>query len=628
VCGIVGTFRFDEQKIDLKAVEKAISCLQKRGPDHRHVFAEKKIALGHSRLAIIDLEATSNQPFQDPTGRYVLAYNGEIFNFKELKKELQSSGISFQTQSDTEVLLHLLILEGVNCLQKLNGFFSFAFYDRHEENLLISRDRYGVKPMYVYQNDSQVSFASEMKALVALGIPKQLDINSLLCYLQLYYIPSPDSIFSEVKKLLPSHWMSFDKHGKQEIGKYYELNTQKIDATYAQKKSDLEELLSQSVQKRLVSDVPVGVFLSGGVDSSIVAYLAKKHSPHIQSFSIGFKDASFYDESIWAEKVAKHLHLQHHTFFLSNEEMLGTVQEAMSYIDEPFADSSAIAVYNLCKHTKQYATVALTGDGADEVFGGYNKHLAEYRIRQKNPLNTIMKFSSPILDFLPESRSHFWGNELRKLKKYSNSIGLSEKERYWKWCCFSSESETFNLLSEEIKSTIQLENYLSRKESKWQQIFAKNDLDNVLASDLHMVLEGDMLVKTDRMSMANSMELRNPFLDPLVVDFAFGLNENDKIDAKRAKKILKDTFKDKLPQEVFTRPKHGFEVPMQKWLENELGYMVTAHLSPDFLKEQGIFSPAEVVLMLKKLKSNNPGNVAQRIWSLVVFQDWWKRYML
>ncbi len=627
MCGIVGILRFDGHEIDKEAFEKAVVRLQKRGPDAKGHFFNSNIALGHTRLAIIDPEPASNQPFQDQTGRYQLVFNGEIFNFKTLRNELEKSGIRFRTKSDTEVLLELLIKEGTNCLPKLNGFFAFAFYDTHTQQLLLARDRYGVKPLYICQQDGYFAFASEMKSLLELGVPKQLDYASLLFYFQLNYIPSPNSILTDVKKLAQAHWLSVNAAKKYQSEEYHEIITTSNTGSYDSKKTDLKQILTQAVQDRLVSDVPLGVFLSGGVDSSIVALLAKRHLSGIHSFSIGFKDSPFHDESKFAETVAKHLKLEHHTFHLTNDEMLSNLDEMLDYQDEPFADSSAIAVFNLCKQTKKHVTVALTGDGADEVFGGYNKHLAESKIRKKNLLNSILSHSALLLDFLPESRSGIWGNEFRKIRKYSKAVSLSEKDRYWSWCSFNQEKDVLKLFKSDVALKLSTSKYEERKNIKIKYFSSIKGINNILRSDIDLVLEGDMLVKTDLMSMANSIELRNPFLDPRVVDFAFSLSDHDKVDGNTAKKILKDTFKPYLPFEVFARPKHGFEVPLLKWLNKDLEYLVETYLSSQFVTEQGIFEPFVISDLVKKLRSTNPGDVAQLIWALLNFQIWWKKHL-
>lgn len=623
MCGIAGIFRSDDAIIDESLVDKALLRLTKRGPNAKGKYIRSTIALCHTRLAIIDPEPCSNQPFIDPSGRFVLVFNGEIFNYSFLKKTLIEQGQQFNTQSDTEVLLYLLIREGKDCLSKLNGFFAFAFYDTQSNQLLLARDRYGVKPLYIYENESCFAFASELKALEPFGISKALNYSSVFHYFQLNYIPSPRTIFEHINKLPQATWIEIKDGKVRSRGNYYQLTIKENNNnTYQSKQEELKRLLLDSVKARLVSDVPVGVFLSGGVDSSIVAYLAKQLQPDIRSFSIGFKDNAFFDESIYAEKVAKHIGIQHHTFMLNEAEVLENLSEMLNYVDEPFADSSAIAVYNLCKYTREHVTVALTGDGADEVFGGYNKHLAEWKIRQKHPLHSILSISYPFLNLLPSSRGGHWGNKSRKLQKYARSISLSKEERYWQWCCFSQEAEVHRLFSKSTKEKINREAINSQKHSILQPFTLTQSLNAITAADMGLVLEGDMLVKTDRMSMANSLELRNPFLDYRLVDFVFSLPDSDKMSHNTSKRILRDTFRDSLPTEVFSRPKHGFEVPLHKWLRNELKYLTEQYLSDDYLLEQSFFDPIEIKKLLRKLDSSYPGDVAQRIWGLIVFQHW------
>lgn len=627
MCGIAGVFRFDGLSIEQNDLKKAVNSLYKRGPDARGIFSDHYLGLCHTRLAVIDPEAASNQPFHDKTERYVLVYNGEIFNYKSLAAELEKKGVLFHTKSDTEVLLQLLILEGKDCLNKLNGFFAFAFYDKVTHELLLARDRYGVKPLYVYQEEDRILFASEIKALVALGMPKVIDYTSLMFYFQLNYIPAPYSIYEGVEKLNPATSLTITTDGETHYSTYYQLPIiQTVSANYQDNQETLKQLLSDSVRDRLVSDVPVGVFLSGGVDSSIVSLLAQRHQKDIFSFSIGFKGNSFYDESIYAEQVAEHIGTKHHTFFLTNDEMVANLDEMLAYVDEPFADSSAIAVYNLCKQTRKHVTVALTGDGADEVFGGYNKHLAEWKIRKPSWLNSTMGMASPLLSVFPESRSGVWGNEFRKVKKYARSVSLTPAERYWQWASFSSELQATQLFSKKVLSKLDRSRYLRERKEKLAYFDQDSTFNAVLASDISMVLEGDMLVKTDRMSMANSLELRNPFLDYRVVDFAFKLHPDHKISQGMAKRIVKDAYRPYLPFEVFARPKHGFEVPIKNWFQKELRSRIENEwLSDDFIKEQGVFDLGVIQDLKRQIFSSKPSDAPQRVWALIVFQHWWKR---
>ncbi len=385
MCGITGMFAFNlVGKVNKIQITNATTALQKRGPDFQDTYIDEWVAMGHRRLSIIDTSSVANQPMWDESKRYCIVFNGEIFNYVELRKKLQASGTPFFSNSDTEVLLKLYIAEKENCLSKLNGFFSFCVYDRVEQTFFLARDRYGVKPLLYLFDEDKFLFASEMKSILQYGIEKSLDYSSLYTYLQLNYIPAPDTILSNVKKLLPGHHLKVSRQ-KMDIQSYYQIPYDREKAwnnkiPYAEAKEKAKQLLEASVQRRLVADVPLGAFLSGGIDSSIITGLASKHKPDLHTFSIGFKDEKFFDETRYARLVAKHFKTKHTEFSLTNNDLYTHLNSILDYLDEPFADSSAIAVYILSKETKKHATVALSGDGADEMLAGYNKHAAFNRI--------------------------------------------------------------------------------------------------------------------------------------------------------------------------------------------------------------------------------------------------------
>jgi asparagine synthase (glutamine-hydrolyzing) len=453
MCGITGIFAFNlVGKFNLINVTAATQALQKRGPDHQDIYHDNFVGLGHRRLSIIDTSAAAHQPMWDETKRHCIVFNGEIFNFPELKKELESKGHSFRTHSDTEVLLKLLILEGEKCLNKLNGFFAFCFYDRQEQTFLIARDRYGVKPLLYLFDEDKFIFASEMKSILAYGIEKEIDYTSLQTYLQLNYIPAPRTIFKRVLKLLPGCFLKVG--GRQlAVGSYYTIKStvngrQSTEDTvasrqstidYNQAKEKLKQLLEASVQRRLISDVPLGAFLSGGIDSSVITALASKHKPDLHTFSIGFRDEKFFDETEYARLVANHFKTEHTIFSHTNDDLYQHVNSILDYIDEPFADSSAINVYILSKETRKHATVALSGDGADELLGGYNKHAAFHRLLHPGWKENLVTSLLPLWKSLPKSRSNPLSNKVRQLQRFAEGAKLSSSERYWRWAGFTNE---------------------------------------------------------------------------------------------------------------------------------------------------------------------------------------------
>ncbi|MBL0064359.1 MAG: asparagine synthase (glutamine-hydrolyzing) [Bacteroidetes bacterium] len=634
MCGISGVIAFNEQgKSSLPKIHDAVACLAKRGPDSNGVYTDKNVALGHNRLSIIDTSAAALQPMSDLTGRYTIVFNGEFFNFREHRDFLISKGIQLRSESDTEVLLYLYILEGERCLERVNGFFAFAIYDKEEETVFIARDRMGIKPLLYFRDANRFVFASEMKALMSLGIPKELDEASMLIYFQLNYIAGPASIFKGVYKLEPGHFIHLNIRHPEKTRQqcYYKIpfpdeSTLAISASlsYSQQEQRLRQLMDESVKRRMISDVPLGAFLSGGIDSSIIVSLAAKHTNHLRTFSIGFRDEPMFDETEYANLVAKKCNTDHTVFKLRNDDLFQHLYDALDYIDEPFADSSALNVYILSKETRKHVTVALSGDGADELFGGYNKHEAERRARAGGLTNTLLRSTSSLLKLLPQSRNSKSTDLFRRANRMAEGLNLSTSERYWRWAAFENEEEVSNLMRSGTLSN----EYKSRKKEILKYIGKTSDIQDVLYTDMHLVLVNDMLTKVDMMSMANSLEVRVPFLDYTVVDFAFTLPITSKIDANGRKKIIRDAFRNDLPPELYTRKKKGFEVPLLKWFRNELKSLIEDDLlSQSFIEEQALFNYTEIENLKTKLFSLNPGDAHAKIWALLVFQYWWKKWM-
>ena len=629
MCGITGVFAFNlVGKFNMIHVTAATMALHKRGPDFQDIYIDEFVGLGHRRLSIIDTRSVAHQPMWDETKRYCIIFNGEIFNYRELRAELESSGIKFHTESDTEVLLKIFIHAGAACLQRLNGFFAFCIYDKNEQSFFVARDRYGIKPLHYVFDEDKFLFASEMKAILEYGIDKELDYTSLFTYLQLNYIPAPDTIFTHVKKIMPGHYLKVTRK-KKEMHSYYSIPTHSESDTlpYPEAKEKLKTLLEDSIQRRLVADVPLGAFLSGGIDSSVITALASKHKSDLQTFSIGFRDEKFFDETTYANLVAKHFKTNHTVFSLSNDDLFAHVNTVLDYMDEPFADSSAINVYMLSKETRKHATVALSGDGADEMLAGYNKHEAFYRMMHRGWKENLVSGLSPLWNVLPQSRNGTLSNKFRQLKRFADGMKLNSKERYWQWAGFAKEIEVSALFSESAKTKFQQQQYENRKQELLRFIPEKESINDMLLSDMNLVLSNDMLTKVDLMSMANSLEVRVPFLDYQVVNFLFSLPDDYKITGSLRKRILQDAFRDILPEKLYNRPKKGFEVPLLKWFRKELKSLIVDDLlSEKNITEQGIFNYSEIEKLKDQLFSSNPQDVHARIWALIVFQWWWRKY--
>jgi asparagine synthase (glutamine-hydrolysing) len=623
MCGIAAIFGQINQEEARLQVKNALQSIERRGPDHEGLMPLEHAVLGHRRLSIIDTSELGNQPMVSQDGRYFLIFNGEIYNYNELRQQLTE--FTFKSGSDTEVLLYLLVKFGSACLEKLNGFFAFAFYDSQTGEVLVARDRYGIKPLFFSVQDKKLLVSSSLNSMFDLGVSKEIDYDALAAYLHLNYVPAPYSMLKQVKKLMPGRYLTYQVHtGAQENNSYYQV---KLDAdsykqdSYTGLQRELVELMHSSVKYRMIADVPLGGFLSGGVDSSVICSIAKQYDANFNTFSIGYKNNSQYDESHYADAVAEKLKTNHHAFMLEKADLLHGLDAIFEVMDEPFADSSAIPLYLLCEEAVKKVKVALSGDGADEIFSGYNKHKAEYFIRNRRVGAHLIKLVSGLTSKLPQSRESIWSNRFRQITRFGYGVGLSPSERYWNWAGYYPERDVSELLRRPAKAKGELIHELIHDN------LTKRDFNQVLLQDVHLVLTNDMLVKADTMSMANSLEVRVPFLDYRVVDFAFNLDAKYKIDSKMKKKILQDAFRSELPEMVYNRPKHGFEVPMLAWLQHECKDKIERYLSSSFIEEQKIFNYAEIEKEKNRLFSTSPGEAHARIWCLLLFQIWWERYL-
>jgi len=647
MCGITGIIALSESgRSQIAKLEQSTDALSHRGPDHAGHFYHGDVGLGHRRLSVIDTSDAGNQPMTDNSGRYTIVFNGEFYNYREQRALLEKKGFVFNSASDTEVLLQLYLHEGPDFLEKVNGFFALAIYDKQADTLFIARDRMGIKPLYYAQDDSVFLFASEMKGILAFDWSRKIDQTALFTYLQLNYIPAPQTMLMGVHKLLPGHYLfitgcqqsnttPFEVTEKRfYIIPYDRSNNAPLNPTaYEEQCKVLVSLMEESVGARLVSDVPLGTFLSGGIDSSVITAIAAGQVDKLSTFSIGYKDQPFFDETSYAELVAKKYKTNHTTFKLTGDDFLEHLPSILDSFDEPFADASAIAVYILCHLTRQHVTVALSGDGADEMFSGYHKHAAEFRVRNPGVVESMVKQLGPVWKKMPGSRDSKLGNLSRQLGKFSEGMKLGPKERYWKWASFLTEESANYLLREKLVFKEQrlsdtAHRYKKRKETFLKLLDKPGNIGDVLYADMHLVLPNDMLAKVDKMSMANSLEVRTPFLDQAVVEFAFSLPDAYKINGQMRKKILQDSFRNRLPEELFNRPKQGFEVPLLQWFKTELAGLIKNDLLEDkFVEEQGIFNVKAVKELKTQLFSSQPSDAATTTWALLVFQHWWKKHL-
>jgi asparagine synthase (glutamine-hydrolysing) len=620
MCGICGFISNNSSETDLRT---ATDILGKRGPDSAGYYFNSPVGLGHRRLSIIDL-STGNQPMFSDDKKQVLVFNGEIYNFLKIKDELLQLGCSFSSTSDTEVILKAYQTWGLQkCLDRLEGMFAFALWDEILSKLFVVRDRYGEKPLYYTSNEQGFFFGSEVKALKGHYSKQNLDRTALNLFFTLTYIPAPHTIYKGVKKLEAGKYLEVDASGAISTKSFYDLkaiveeNTKRTIEDYEEAKAKLRALLFQSVEERMISDVPLGSFLSGGIDSSIVsAIMAKKSTAPIKTFSIGFKEKA-YDESERAALVAKHIGSDHTLHTLDHNDFLSVVNETLAYFDEPFGDSSAIPSMMVAKKAKEKVTVVLTGDCADELFGGYEKYLGKHYAEKYKAYPKLLRSAfETAINLIPHTNAT--NHILRKVKKVIRSAQQSPLERYGSLSTLGFQKGEMNeLLNEKylVDIAADIERYYTELEDK-------DELTQTFYSDVKLVLEGDMLAKVDRACMINALEARVPFLDSRIVDFSFRLPHHFKIDGTNKKKILKDTFADLLPEETMSFSKKGFGIPIRLWFQKELKAELLSLVSREKVEEQGIFSYDSIHSLIEEHMSNQE-NHSSKLWQLYVFQKWY-----
>jgi len=634
MCGIAGIYRFNGEPggEDRQAMEKSLERLAHRGPDGQGMEQSAACLLGHRRLAVLDTTDRAAQPMRTPDGRYLLVYNGEIYNFREIRKRLEKAGYGFRSTGDTEVLLHALAEWWSGCLPELNGCFAFACFDRQENRLLLARDRHGIKPLYYHQSAEKFAFASEAGGLFPFLDTKKPDYASLLQYLHLNYIPGPWTVLEGMRQVPPGSFMEVVPGREPVLRSYLPGPGSGPVPSYAEACERLRGLLEDSVHLRLVSDVPLGAFLSGGTDSSVIVALASRHTERLHTFSIGFSDQPWFDETAYAREVAEAFRTEHTAFYVTAGDVVSRFGRVTERLSGPFADSSALVVNLLSELTRGKVTVALSGDGWDELFAGYYKYAGEFRVRHGGATARAVALLAPLWALLPKGRGSALTNRIRQLDRFARGYRLDNAERYWQWAGFTRGGELFNMLHprfrEEILDRVLPEFWERKKQlTSWLQHPGPEGLRDVLEADRHMVLPGDMLVKTDRMSMAHSLEVRVPMLDHRVTDFVRTLPVDYLINRDGRKRLLRDAFRGLLPEAIYHRPKKGFEVPLRDWLAGPLKDRLQRWSDPDFLNQQGLFAPEAIRQLIRKLHSPDPGESHARLYGFLVFQEWYHRFM-
>lgn len=625
MCGINGFIQFKKRYNKSRLnhiVHEMNESIIHRGPDHEGIYTDETCSLGMRRLSIIDLQS-GGQPIWNESHDKLIIFNGELYNYRILKQTLQQEGHIFSTDSDTEVVLHGIESYGTGFLKKMEGMFAFAVYDVPGKKWILARDRIGEKPLYYWHNEDFFVFASELKSILSTGeVPRVIDKEALSRYFQLTYIPAPKSIIENVHKLMPSSVMTIDAAGNEEIETYWSLDADYDDSQYqdyGKCKKLLRKKLFQSVEQRMVSDVPIGAFLSGGFDSTIIVGIMSRLSKQpVDTFTIGFKE-KLYDESPLAKIVSEKNKTNHHTLILDEHKIFDNLDKILGNMDEPFADSSLIASYAVSKMTKQYVSVALTGDAGDELFAGYNKYLISYYgdLYQRIPKIMRKGLVEPAAKLLPQ-RSGL----ARKVNKVirSSDMGIYQKRKQLMSLGFK-EDEVKRLMADGYADSMEF------LECEYNCLKNRDEQVKAQYMDLKIVLEGDMLAKVDRSSMLASLETRVPMLDRNVVELAFKMPTKFKINRNSRKIILKDAFRDMIPEAVFQAPKHGFGVPIENWLETVLKNKLYYYASADFIRRQGLFSGRYINHMINMHMAHKENRYSE-LWAFFVFQYWYEHYIM
>lgn len=607
MCGIIG-FNFG-----VEPSNNFLSIANHRGPDNSTMGKYGTFTFGHNRLSIIDLSEEANQPFVSDCGNFVIVFNGEVYNYEELRRSLGSK-YTFRTNSDTEVILYSFIEKREKCLDDFIGMFSFTVYDIQNDTLFGARDRLGIKPFVYYQQDNHFAFASEIKVIKELVKNLSLNNEAINQYLRYLYVPSPNSIYKEIKKLEPAHYFYF-KGGVLKLTKYWDtvdyvgLNNNLSEGGILEK---LDFLLNDAVRLRMIADVPLGSFLSGGIDSStILYYMAKNSKTPINTFTLGFEGASKYDETSDAKKMAEHFNTSHHEIII-HPNVTNLLPKMVRHFDEPFGNPTAILIHELTKETKKYATVALAGDGGDEIFGGYPRYEAALLFEKIKFVPRIFwKVLNPFFKIISEDVS---GNhKLRRVKTFVSSLSKPLDEMYEDWVAYFSLKE--------INELYKVQQDFHRVVSEVFNAIPTNDLIiKTSITDIKTFLVNNLLSYGDAMSMANSFEVRLPLIDHRIIEFMTSIPSRFRIKDGQTKYLMKKLLKDKVPDSIINKPKLGLNPPMGLWLKNDLSGLVSNYLSKTSIENRGMNYGA----IEKLLREHTTGrrDRALHIWSLIVLEEW------
>jgi asparagine synthase (glutamine-hydrolysing) len=659
MCGITGWINLKTTKPNQNAeavLHSMCETIVHRGPNSEGLWLDETVALGMRRLSIIDLK-TGDQPVFNCDRSVIVMMNGELYNYREVRAELEAKGHKFTTKSDTEILPHLYEEYGDEMLDHINGMYAFSLWDTRRKKLIIARDRFGEKPIYYGIFDGKLIWASEPKAMLAHpSVQPELDLNALRHYVSYDYVPAPMSIYKGIHKLPAAHVLTVE-NGDIKTRRYWDISwsdsppykggvdaalggrggslpdnggipaktQRRKEETLSGKAEKLKELLSESVRMRLVSDVPLGILLSGGIDSSTVAVFATHHATErVKTFSIGFEEDSF-DESKYARRVAKHLDTEHYEDKLSAATAGDLISEIGTWLDEPMSDGSLIPTFLLARFVRDHVTVALGGDGGDELFAGYPMYYGHRLAAKYNAIPAFVRSGliEPVVNALPVSTRNMSLDY--KAKRFIRASKHDAVTRHHSWFGSFSVDQHESLFSKDVLAQTEADIYRGVRELV-DASDAKNVIEQMQYADINYYLAEDILTKVDRAAMAVSLETRAPFLDPSIGQFAASIPVEYKLKGKSGKVILKEAMRDLLPHDILHRPKKGFGIPIAEWLKGRLNPLMREMLSPERLRSQGLFN-ADYVQRLIAEHETAQASHHKELWTLLVFQLWYDSFL-
>lgn len=620
MCGICGIVSLQPGSVADRSILRGMNqTIHHRGPDDDGYYQDTQASLAMRRLSIIDLH-TGQQPISNETGDIWVVYNGEIYNFQSIRAELQERGHIFKTQTDTEIIVHAYEEYGDECLKRFNGMFALALWDARRCRLLIARDHLGIKPLYYWVGRDKLVFGSELKALIVHpDVPRQINLTAVDLFLSLEYIPSPLTIYQDVFKLLPGHLLVME-HGELRLSQFWDVPRQPVGGNEDECAETLAGLVRDAVRIRMISDVPLGAFLSGGIDSSaVVGYMSQVSSQPVKTFSIGFEDDT-YNELAYADAVAKHFHTDHH-FEVLKPDIAALAEQLVQHHDEPFADTSIFPTYLVSKLARQHVKVALSGDGGDELFAGYDTYIAEqmnayYGILPGMVRRNVIPAFANLLPPQPAKKGM-----INKVKRMVEGGALDPTLQHTRWMIFMNEREKNDLYGSDLKKVLQDGSTAGFFGEYFQKAASFDALAQQQYVDTKTYLPDDILTKVDRMSMAVSLEARVPLLDPRIAEFGLNLPPKMKLNGSRTKIIFRKAVRRLVPDLVLEKPKQGFSIPMKHWLGSSLKPMMQDLLSNDTVHRRGYFKPETVSTWMREHLEGRV-NHSHRLWALMVLELW------